>query len=117
MSIKTATPQLHERMRKASANIAAGVRLSKPELELLGRRLSAVAHIENQILLGRAFLDKDDVKRLAELLFSTNPADFSHDPIDDATADAVETNVEATQLKQPVPDDDYDDEDLEGDEL
>lgn len=116
MSMKTATPEIHERMRRASANIAAGVRLSKPELEFEGRRLSALAHIENQILMGRAFLNKEDVRALAELLFSTNPADFTSDPVDDSTADAVETNAEATRrATRPVPADPFD-EDLEGDE-
>ncbi|QYW07361.1 hypothetical protein SEA_ROONEY_104 [Streptomyces phage Rooney] len=115
MAIRTATPELHERMRKASASIAAGVRLNKPDIELQGRRLSARAHIENQILLGRAYLTSEDCQHLAELLFSTNPADFAHDPIDDATADAVETSAEALAMTRATSDDDYD-EDLEGDE-
>lgn len=87
MSIKTATPELHERMRRASANIAAGVRLAKPELELEGRRTSAIAHIENQIRLGRAFLTPADITLLARLLHDIDEEDY--------TADAVETTKEA----------------------
>lgn len=110
MTIKVATEQLRERMRRASANIAAGVRLEKPELELHGRTESAKAHIENQILLGRHYLTSEECQHLAELLFSTNDEDY--------TADAVETNGEALRLKLAPTTRllDPDDEDLEGDE-
>lgn len=94
--MKTATPELHQRMRKASANIGAGVRLNKPELELEGRRLSAKAHIENQILLGRAFLSDEDVTELAILLHELDDEDY--------TADAVETTNEVLgRATTPTP--------------
>lgn len=110
MTIKVATTELRERMRRASANIAAGVRLSKPELELHGRSQSAAAHIENQILLGRDYLTSEECQHLAELLFSTQESGDD----EGYTADAVETNAEAlARTKRPTPD--YD-EDLEGDE-
>jgi len=67
--MRTANPELNKRMRKASSLVAAGTRRSNPELLARGRRMGAVAHIENQLLLGREFLQKEDVQALAEILF------------------------------------------------
>lgn len=114
MAMRTATVALHKRITAAAAIIGRGVRYNKPEMELEGRRLSAKAHIENQILLGRDFLTSEDAKHLAQLLFSTNDADL--DP-EDYTTDAVETNAEALAKKRvPVPDADGDIDDEEYDD-
>lgn len=67
--MRTANPELNKRMRKASSLVAAGTRRSNPELLARGRRMSAVAHIENQILLGREFLTNDDLQALAKMLY------------------------------------------------
>lgn len=74
--------------------IGRGVNQGKPEMELEGRRLLAVARIENEILLGAKFLAKNDLRRLASILFGTSADDADIDP-DDYTTDAVETNAEA----------------------
>lgn len=66
--MKTANPELNKRMRKASSMIAAGTRRNNSTLLNEGRRMSAVAHIENQILLGSPYLQDEDVQALAELL-------------------------------------------------
>jgi len=95
MAAKFATPELQTRMRKAVAAIGRGVNQSDPATELQGRKDLALVHIENQILLGRDLLTSADCQRLAELLFSTNPADLDADTADDYTADATETNAEA----------------------
>lgn len=110
MATKFATDELQARMRRAVASIGRGTNQHKPEVELQGRRDLALVHIENQILLGRHLLTSEECQRLAELLFSTND--------DDYTADAVETNAEATapRTRQPVPDADGDWEDEEYDD-
>lgn len=68
MAIKTANPQLHKRMTAAAATIGRGVRYDNDTMELEGRRESALAHIENQILLGRQYLAPQDITFLAKLL-------------------------------------------------
>lgn len=92
MAIKAATPELRSRINKAASMIGRGVNQDKPEVELEGRRQSALAHIENQILLGRHLLTSEECRHLAELLFSTNDSDLDDE---DYTADAVETTKEA----------------------
>lgn len=114
MAMRTATQELHKRITAAAAIIGRGVRYNKPEMELEGRRLSAKAHIENQIRLGRAFLSDEDVTDLAKLLHELDDEDY--------TADAVETTREALAPKRkpapvPVPDADGDiDDELYDDE-
>lgn len=101
MAIKAATPELRSRINRAASMIGRGVNQERPEVELEGRRQSALAHIENQILLGRHLLTSEECRNLAELLFSTE------DPNDeDFTADAVETNAEAIskRSRQLTPD-------------
>lgn len=114
MAAKFATPELQTRMRKAVAAIGRGVNQGDPSTELQGRKDLALVHIENQILLGREYLASSDVKHLAELLFSLNPADLIADTDDDYTADPTETNAEALANKNtsrvPDADGDYDDE-------
>jgi hypothetical protein len=114
MAIRTANPELQKRITKAASMIGRGVNQDNPSIELEGRHQSALAHIENQILLGRHLLTTEEAKELAKLLFS-NDADANQDvdTSDDYTADAVETNAEA--LRPIVPAYDFD-EDLEGDE-
>lgn len=108
MAMRTATAELHKRITAAAAVIGRGVRYASPEMELEGRRLSAKAHIENQILLGRAYLSDEDVTELAKMLHELDDEDY--------TADAVETNAEAlARTPRNTLADDYD-EDLEGDE-
>lgn len=68
MAIKTANPQLHKRITAAAATIGRGVRYDNDTMELEGRRESALAHIENQILLGRQYLAPEDITFLAKLL-------------------------------------------------
>jgi|SRR5690349_3128395 len=99
MAIKAATPELHKRITSAASMIGRGVNQGKPEVELEGRRQSALAHIENQILLGRDLLTSAECQHLAELLFSTNDADLDSE---DYTADAVETNAEALRASLPA---------------
>lgn len=90
MAIKAATQDLRSRINKAASMIGRGVNQQRPDVELEGRRQSALAHIENQILLGRHLLTSEEAKHLAELLFSIE--DTANE---DYTADAVETNAEA----------------------
>ena len=97
MAIKAATQELRSRINKAASMIGRGVNQNKPDVELEGRRQSALAHIENQILLGRHLLTSEEAEHLAKLLFSLE------DNNEDYTADAVETNAEAlSKQHQPV---------------
>jgi hypothetical protein len=89
MAIKTANPELQKRITRAASMIGRGVNQANPTVELEGRRQSALAHIENQILLGRHLLTSDERAVLARLLFE--------DADDDYTADATTTNAEALQ--------------------
>lgn len=107
---KIANPKLGERIRSASATIAAGVRLGQPGLELEGRRQSAIAHMENQILIGRDMLTERERRSMAALLIDI-------DDDEDYTADAVETNAEALAQTQSVNLRIDGDEDLEPDEI
>lgn len=135
MAMRTATNELHKRITAAAAVIGRGVRYARPEMEFEGRRLSAKAHIENQILLGRAYLTKEDIQHVIRLVLSTNPDDLLHtaDPETnsadlDQTSDSEETTDEILALKlaptskpiKPLTNAhsiDDDDEDLEGDEI
>lgn len=113
MAKKVASPELQSRVQRAIAMIGRGVNQSKPEVELEGRRQLALARIENEMILGRAYLTKEDVQDLAKVLFATgNNADADSDP-EDYTADPTETNAEAL-ARTPAPridaDGDYDDE-------
>lgn len=120
MAMRTASAEIHKRITAAAAIIGRGVRYNKPEMELEGRRLSAKAHIENQILMGRVYLSADDCQELAKMLFSTEPIDEpvnTYDTADDYTADATETNSEALARTPKARidedgdiDDEYDDE-------
>ncbi|QAX93051.1 hypothetical protein SEA_GIBSON_105 [Streptomyces phage Gibson] len=123
MAMRTASAEIHKRITAAAAIIGRGVRYNKPEMELEGRRLSAKAHIENQILMGRVYLSADDCQELAKMLFSTEPIDEADlnwqeiDADDDYTADATETNSEALARTPKARidedgdiDDEYDDE-------
>ncbi|QYW07650.1 hypothetical protein SEA_LIZZ_103 [Streptomyces phage Lizz] len=92
MAKKVASPELQARMRSAIAMIGRGVNQNKPEMELEGRRLLAVARIENEILIHAEFLRKEDLRPLASILFGTPDDDLDDE---DYTADAVETNAEA----------------------
>ncbi|QNR52051.1 hypothetical protein phiRKBJ001_109 [Streptomyces phage phiRKBJ001] len=117
MAIRTANAELQKRITSAASMIGRGVNQKKPEVELEGRHQSALAHIENQILLGREYLTSAEAKHLAQLLFSTEPTpdtdtDTDTDTPDDYTADPTETNAEALAYTPAI---DYD-EDLEGDE-
>lgn len=113
--MKTATEDLRERMRKASANIAAGVRLHKPELEADGRRHSGLAHIENQILLHQAYLTEDDRTALAQILLfgSTTPDNAAEiaPPLPDSPVERYH-NV-AKYPNRPFYDQDEDEDDTE----
>lgn len=119
MAMRTATKELHKRITQAAAHIGRGVRYNNPEMELEGRRLSAVAHIENQILLGRVYITSEDAAHLAKLLFGTAHIDADLDP-EDYTTDPVETNAEVLEAierkRVPVPDADGDIEDEEYDD-
>lgn len=95
MAIKAATPELRSRINRAASMIGRGVNQERPEVELEGRRQSALAHIENQILLGRHLLTAEEVKNLAKLLHGVEDNE-------DYTADAVETNAEALSNNKPV---------------
>ena len=99
MAIKAATQELRSRINKAASMIGRGVNQNKPDVELEGRRQSALAHIENQILLGRHLLTSEEAEHLAKLLFSLE----DNEDNEDYTADAVETNAEAlSKQHQPV---------------
>jgi|SRR5690242_6636762 len=110
MAIKAANEELRSRINRAASMIGRGVNQKNPAIELEGRRQSALAHIENQILLGRAYFTKEDLISLSNLLFDVDEEDY--------TADAVETTAEAlaaSRTRVPVPDAEgeyEDDEDL-----
>ena len=94
MAMKMSNEAVHERIRKARATIAAGVRLSQPELETRGRQAYAEAVIENTIRLYNDDLASEARAALAKLLFNTQPSTHSTDADEDATADAEETTQE-----------------------
>lgn len=122
MAKKVATPKLQSRMQHAIAAIGRGVNQCKPDLELEGRRQLALARIENEIILGRTFLEDQDVQDLAKMLFDT---DDSTDEIPDDARDlapplnptreeriaAMQKGYEYEQTRYPKPDllDDPDD--------
>ncbi|QKY78647.1 hypothetical protein SEA_DRYAD_109 [Streptomyces phage Dryad] len=87
MAMKMSNEAVHERIRKARATIAAGVRLSQPDLETRGRQAYAEAVIENTIRLYNDDLTSEARAALARIL-------FDHDAEEDATADAEETTQE-----------------------
>jgi hypothetical protein len=109
MAKKVASPELQSRMRSAIAMIGRGVNQDKPEMEREGRRLLAVARVENEILLGGDFFTKSDIRNLAQMLFDpVNRIADEDDSEDDYTADAVETNAEALarfSVSPDIPDD------------
>lgn len=89
MAIKFATQELQARVRRAIAAIGRGVNQAKPEVEHEGRRQLALAHIENQILLGEDFLTSEDRSAIAALLFR---ADVDEIPDDgETTKEALAT--------------------------
>lgn len=92
MAMKMSNEEVHERIRKARATIAAGVRLSQPELEARGRTEYAEAVLENSIRLYTDDLTPEAREALVRLLFDV-PA-VSNDADEDATADAEETSAE-----------------------
>lgn len=70
--IKTASEDIHKRIRRARAVIAAGVRLGKPELEREGRADYAESVIENQVLLYGPDLTPEGRNRLVQAIFNTD---------------------------------------------
>jgi hypothetical protein len=95
MAKKVASPALQSRMQRAIAMIGRGVNQGKPDMEAEGRRLLAVARVENEIMLGGSFFTKSDIRNLAGVLFDPVNRIEDEDDQEDYTADAVETNAEA----------------------
>lgn len=88
--IKMANEEVHARIRRARAVIAAGVRLKKPDLEREGREEFAEACVENQILLYGSDLTSESKTRLIRALHDTDKVELSEElQVDLTPADIV----------------------------
>lgn len=79
MAMKVASPELQRRMQVAIAMIGRGVNQSKPDMEDEGRRLLALARIENEIELADTYITSEDRAKLAALLFRDVTDDIPDD--------------------------------------
>lgn len=105
MAMKVASPELQRRMQVAIAMIGRGVNQSKPDVENEGRRLLALARIENEIELADGFITSDDRSKLAALLFRDVTDDIPDDGETSAEALAVahiEIPNDAREIAPPL---------------
>jgi len=98
-----ANKEIASRVRKASSMMAVAARRNKPELDRQARRLSGIAHIENQILLHQGLLTDDDRTALAQILFSVetpdSPADINT-PVNTPAASAWDPDNEEEEEEE-----------------
>ena len=102
-----ANKEIASRVRKASSMMAVAARRNKPELDRQARRLSGIAHIENQILLHQGLLTDDDRTALAQILFSVetpdSPADINtpvNTPVNTPAASAWDPDNEEEEEEE-----------------